>query len=254
MVWRVWRGSGNDDAHQGVDRVGSTAKDSFDAGFVEDVKAAVAVFTVFLYASGLAGVSLSLSLSLSLLLAQHSSLIDSTLRRPLPIFWSLFDQHSSRWVFQAKSMNRDLYFYHPDPDQIPTLNPALMLLFLPIFSYGIYPMLRKLGVRCGSMDEEILSTRRVIANLHDNRSQLDFSPIRRMVVGMFFTALAFVASGVVQLFIDDSATPIHITWQLPQYILLAWGEIMVSVTGLEFAYSQAPTSMKSLIMVRFSYR
>jgi len=65
-VWRVWRGSGNDDAHQGVDRVGSTAKDSFDAGFVEDVKAAVAVFTVFLYASGLAGVSLSLSLSLSL--------------------------------------------------------------------------------------------------------------------------------------------------------------------------------------------
>lgn len=34
---------------------------------------------------------------------------------------------------------------------------------------------------------------------------------------------------------------------VPQYILATAGEIMFSITGLEFSYSQAPRSMKSIL-------
>jgi len=40
---------------------------------------------------------------------------------------------------------------------------------------------------------------------------------------------------------------VHIFWLLPQYFVITVGEIMFSVTGLEFSYSQAPESMKSVL-------
>lgn len=36
-------------------------------------------------------------------------------------------------------------------------------------------------------------------------------------------------------------------YQIPQYVLITAGEVMFSVTGLEFSYSQAPSSMKSVL-------
>ncbi|KAH8387297.1 hypothetical protein KR093_006091, partial [Drosophila rubida] len=36
-------------------------------------------------------------------------------------------------------------------------------------------------------------------------------------------------------------------WLIPQYVVMTLGEVMFSVTGLVFSYSQAPPSMKSLI-------
>ncbi|XP_066203376.1 solute carrier family 15 member 2 isoform X3 [Saccopteryx leptura] len=46
---------------------------------------------------------------------------------------------------------------------------------------------------------------------------------------------------------DIPANKISISWQLPQYALVTAGEVMFSVTGLEFSYSQAPSSMKSVL-------
>jgi len=54
---------------------------------------------------------------------------------------------------------------------------------------------------------------------------------------------------------DISVTPytltspntVHILWLLPQYIVITVGEVMFSITGLEFSYSQAPESMKSVV-------
>uniref|UniRef100_A0AAY5KD66 Solute carrier family 15 member 2 n=1 Tax=Esox lucius TaxID=8010 RepID=A0AAY5KD66_ESOLU len=47
--------------------------------------------------------------------------------------------------------------------------------------------------------------------------------------------------------VDVVANNIHITWQIPQYILITAGEVMFSITGLEFSYSQAPANMKSVL-------
>ncbi|XP_004577909.2 solute carrier family 15 member 2 [Ochotona princeps] len=46
---------------------------------------------------------------------------------------------------------------------------------------------------------------------------------------------------------DKPANKVSIAWQLPQYALVTAGEVMFSVTGLEFSYSQAPSSMKSVL-------
>uniref|UniRef100_A0A452R480 Solute carrier family 15 member 2 n=1 Tax=Ursus americanus TaxID=9643 RepID=A0A452R480_URSAM len=46
---------------------------------------------------------------------------------------------------------------------------------------------------------------------------------------------------------DIPANKLSIAWQLPQYALVTAGEVMFSVTGLEFSYSQAPSSMKSVL-------
>ena len=46
----------------------------------------------------------------------------------------------------------------------------------------------------------------------------------------------------------DAGTPVSIAWQVVPYVLLTAGEVLVSATGLEFAYSQAPASMKGAIM------
>ncbi|GBM37466.1 Solute carrier family 15 member 2 [Araneus ventricosus] len=40
---------------------------------------------------------------------------------------------------------------------------------------------------------------------------------------------------------------VHILFQVPQGIIITAGEVMFSITGLEFSYSQAPLSMKSVV-------
>ena len=47
---------------------------------------------------------------------------------------------------------------------------------------------------------------------------------------------------------DETGDKISILWQLLPYALLTFGEVLVSATGLEFAYSQAPLAMKGVIM------
>ena len=37
-----------------------------------------------------------------------------------------------------------------------------------------------------------------------------------------------------------------LAWQLPQLVLISFAEILVSVTGLELAYSQAPPDLRSV--------
>jgi POT family proton-dependent oligopeptide transporter len=79
--------------------------------------------------------------------------------------------------------------------------------------------------------------------------RMGFEPtaLRRMGFGIAFSGLAWVVAGVLQLWIDGG-DPVSLAWQILPYLLLTFGEVLVSATGLEFAYSQAPRSMKGTIM------
>lgn len=79
------------------------------------------------------------------------------------------------------------------------------------------------------------------------RRRFSFTPVRRMTVGMFMAGLSFVLVALIQIALDRGVR-LSVAWQLVPYIALTIGEVLVSVTGLEFAYSQAPREMKGTIM------
>jgi dipeptide/tripeptide permease len=98
---------------------------------------------------------------------------------PLPIFWALFDQQGSRWTLQATQMNGEIAGgFRIQPDQVQTLNPLLILVFIPLFEVVVYPLLAKCK----------LLTR----------------PLQRMVTGMTLASLSFVVAALVQIYIDQS--------------------------------------------------
>ena len=133
-------------------------------------------------------------------------------------FWSLFDQKASTWVLQGDAMSKPDWF---QPAQMQALNPMLVMLLIPFNNLVLYPLLRRAG--------------------------WEPTALRRMGFGIAFSGLAWVAAGAIQLWIDGG-DPVSITWQVLPYVLLTCGEVLVSATGLEFAYSQSPPSMKGTIM------
>lgn len=50
---------------------------------------------------------------------------------------------------------------------------------------------------------------------------------------------------------DTDSYRVDLWWQIPQIVIITVAEILVSVTGLEFAFAKAPASMKSVVMAAF---
>ena len=141
----------------------------------------------------------------------------------IAVFWSLYDQTGSSWVLQAQQMDRVLLGVELLPSQIQAINPLLIIVLIPLFSYVIYPSLGKV---------------------------MKLTPVRKVAMGFMLAAAAFAVSSMAQERIDAGATP-SISWQLMAYLLLTSGEVMVSITALEYSYTQAPRTMKSFIMALF---
>ncbi len=139
------------------------------------------------------------------------------------VFWALFDQTGSSWVLQAENMDRNWLGIEWLPSQIQALNPILILTFIPLFSYVIYPLIDKV---------------------------FPLTPLRKISIGLFLTVISFALVSMAQERIDAGATP-SISWQLFAYVALTAGEVMVSIVCLEFSYTQAPKAMKSVIMAIF---
>ncbi|MBL7815288.1 MAG: hypothetical protein JNL70_09765 [Saprospiraceae bacterium] len=139
----------------------------------------------------------------------------------IPFFWALWDQSTSEWVVQATKMDLNLFGIEFIAEQMQLFNALLILLFIPLFSFGIYPMVEKMGIKVTSL--------------------------RKLGAGFFVTALSFVVIAVIQTWIDGGDKP-NIIWQLLAYIILTAGEILISITGLEYAYTRSPATMKSTIM------
>lgn len=139
----------------------------------------------------------------------------------IPIFWALYDQNSSEWVLQASHMNLQFAGITWMPQQIQAVNAILILVFIPAFTIYLYPLIEKTGIR--------------------------FTAYKKIGTGLVLTLLSFVVIYFIQLHIDAGESP-NIVWQLLAYVILTAGEVLISMTGLEFAYTQAPLTMKSTIM------
>jgi len=66
-------------------------------------------------------------------------------------------------------------------------------------------------------------------------------------MGMFLAAASFVIVAYMQRLLDAGAE-FSVLWQFAPYIILTIGEVLLSTTGLEFAFREAAPEMKSTIM------
>lgn len=202
------------------------------------------------------------------------------------MFWALFDQHSSTWIEQARHMALDLTLpsnlaiaigasvlalalygavwlfsyvanksvprvvsqavvaavatalgvaavldllrgetttFHLKASQMAALNPLMVMMIIPGLNAFIWNPLRRRGI--------------------------EVAPLRKMSIGLFLAAGAFaIAAGLQQIVQAEGDGQVHALWQFVQYFVMTTSEVLVSVTGLEFAYTQAPRRMKSTIM------
>ncbi|HVK83635.1 MAG TPA: hypothetical protein VM513_05985, partial [Kofleriaceae bacterium] len=144
-------------------------------------------------------------------------------------FHSLFDQKASTWVLQGGEMAKPIWhitenwYIEFQASQMQVFNPLLVMLLIPFNNLVLYPWLSRRG--------------------------WEPTALRRMTFGILFSGIAWIAAGILQLTIDSSPKEsLSIFWQILPYVLLTFGEVLVSATGLEFAYSQAPLAMKGVIM------
>jgi proton-dependent oligopeptide transporter, POT family len=175
-----------------------------------------------------------------------------TLARLLPvyafvaIFWSLYDQTGSAWVLQAEKMDRVWLGYNWDSSQIQAANPILVMVLIPLFSLVVYPAVNRV---------------------------FTLTPLRKIAIGFFLMVVGFGMSAMIEEQIEANAAAssstvttsepaapasgaeavvtgpqVNIGWQLLAYVVLTAAEVLVSITALEFSYTQAPNKMKSLVM------
>ncbi|KNG44009.1 di/tri peptide transporter 2 [Stemphylium lycopersici] len=154
-----------------------------------------------------------------------------------PIYWVIYGNFSNNFVTQAGQMRG-----HGIPnDLMQNFDPIAIIVFLPLVDSVLMPTLRKYHIR--------------------------FPPINRIVCGFWIASLAMVYACVIQYYIYQSGpcygnplgcdadivdgvhqgNNIHIAAQTGAYILIGLSEIFASVTGLEYAYTKAPPSMKSFV-------
>jgi POT family proton-dependent oligopeptide transporter len=183
----------------------------------------------------------------------------------IPLFWALFDQTGSAWVIQANYMDREFLGVTWLESQVQAVNPFLILALIPIFSYVIYPSidkvipltpLRKIGIgmfiTVAAFCISALIEMRIEALAADAATQV------WAVLGTqgeaSYAGLEVALRQAAEEKIDQSqlvpalANMPSIGWQFLAYVLLTAAEVMVSITSLEFAYTQAPKKMKSFIM------
>lgn len=125
-------------------------------------------------------------------------------------------------------------------DIMQNLDPLAVTFLIPIFDRLLYPGLRKFGII--------------------------FRPITRITWGFVFGAIAMAYAAIVQHLIYSSPpcynaplacntshlpNQVHVAVQTPAYFFFAVSEILASITGLEYAFTKAPPSMKSFVMSIF---
>lgn len=153
-----------------------------------------------------------------------------------PIYWVVYSQFSTNFVTQAGQMNG-----HGIPnDLMQNFDAISIIVFIPVLELMVYPVLRKL--------------------------RIPFRPINRIALGFVVASLAMMYAAIVQHLIYSAGpcyeeplcrasivdgvrvgNDVHIAIQTPAYVFIGVSEIFASVSGLEYAYTKAPPSMKSFV-------
>ena len=157
----------------------------------------------------------------------------------IAFFWSLWDQsNGNSWTIQAQSALMDkrlfgflegiaglegLASYVMLPAQVQVVNGLFIILLVPVFTFGIYPLLGKF---------------------------FEVTPLRKIGIGFFVVAASFLIVAWIEQRIQDGFV-VSMWWQISAYAVLTAAEVLVSITALEYSYKQAPLYMKSFIMSLF---
>ncbi|KAH0284953.1 PTR2-domain-containing protein [Aureobasidium namibiae CBS 147.97] len=140
----------------------------------------------------------------------------------LPLYFVCWIQIWNNLISQAGAMA-----LHGTPnDLLQNLDPIALIIFIPLLDFVVYPLLRKY--------------------------KINFSPVLKMTAGFIMASISMVYAAVLQHYIYNSPpNSIHVWIQAPAYILVAFSEAFVIITGLELAYTKAPTSLRSLVSALF---
>jgi len=140
----------------------------------------------------------------------------------VPVFFALYNQVNSTWVLQGEKMTPfHVLGFKVDGERMQAVGSILVMIWVPILTYLVYPLCERMGLRP--------------------------TALRRMGFGMVLAGVTYVISGWMQARIDGGET-LSLAWQLVPYIVLVAGEVLVSATGLEFAFEEAPKTMRSMMM------
>ncbi|XP_067054781.1 solute carrier family 15 member 4-like isoform X1 [Acropora muricata] len=156
------------------------------------------------------------------------------------LYWTIYGQGQTSYLLQGSFMKLKLSDHFTMPAASLYLFEITMLLILiPVVDRIIYPLLRHFGV--------------------------DFTPLKKMGVGMLFAMGSVIVAGLMEIqrkrFIAThgyfqqhpfntpvNASQMNIFYQVPQYVLMGTGEVLTSIPGLAFAYSQSPVYLRGVIM------
>jgi proton-dependent oligopeptide transporter, POT family len=143
------------------------------------------------------------------------------------VFWALWDQSGSEWVLQAEKLDRQFAVFGLQfeilSSQVQTLNGIFIMVFVLVCQYWLYPAINRF---------------------------FPLNEVRKIGLGILVTCGSFLIIAWIESQISAGLKP-SVIWQVPAYLVLSLGEVMVSATALEFAYTQAPKRMKSVIMVLY---
>lgn len=143
------------------------------------------------------------------------------------VFWSLWSQSQSEWVLQAEKLERNFTLFGRTFEllaaQIQTLNSIFILTMIVVCNYVLYPLINRFW---------------------------RLNELRKIGLGLVVTCGSFLVIAWIETQLSAGLKP-AVAWQVPAYLLLSTGEVMVSVTALEFAYTQAPKRMKAMIMILY---
>ncbi|ODV89516.1 hypothetical protein CANCADRAFT_32746 [Tortispora caseinolytica NRRL Y-17796] len=157
----------------------------------------------------------------------------------LPIYSLMYGNMSSNFVSQAGQME-----LHGIPNDVMSVFDSLtIIVFVPFMSAIGFPLLRKMGFK--------------------------MMPVTKMTIGYFLIGISMAYAAIIQHLIysagpcyenplqcpasNNGTLPnrVNVAIQIPAYIIMGMSEIFNYVTGLEYAYTKAPDSLKSFVMALY---